>query len=421
MQRTLFRKSRNGIKDIFWHLRYKCDWMPKSKEVNLNVSDRQTAEKKRNDIINEAEKEHHGLIAPRAIREASKIEIKYHLKDFLSDNKTLGCSSYHIIHLNNYVNRLCLDCNWKYLGDIKADDFVKWRSVQSFSSKTLNHYLSGIKTFIIWLIRMNRIENNPLNFVRPIDRRRENKTFRRAFTENEIIKLLEVSSDTHRAIYLLALYVGMRWNEIRQLEWQDISFGEKPTVRMRASTTKNSKDAISELKDDVVKSLEKIKPEYAEGNIFLVFPRFRTMKKDWMAAGIPVIDKNGKRADFHSLRKTFCTMMFTSGIPQRIAQEAMRHSEARLTNQVYTDSSQLNTGAAIDMLPSISEITQKGKCPLIRPLNLVKNGHFLSFPVTNNENNSILQLIVNEANSHNLSLSVMDIKMVEAGGVEPPS
>ncbi len=129
MTRTLFKKSRiKGAKDKYWHLRYQCDWMPKSVEVNLKVTDRQLAEKKRDHIINEAEKEHYGIIAPRAIREAAKIDIADHLKDFLSDLKTLGRASNYLVHLSNYVNRICLDCNWKYLSDIKADVFEKWRS-----------------------------------------------------------------------------------------------------------------------------------------------------------------------------------------------------------------------------------------------------------------------------------------------------
>ena len=144
------------------------------------------------------------------------------------------------------------------------------------------------------------------------------------------------------------------------------------------------------------------------------------MKNDWQAAGILVVDK-GIRVDFHSFRKTFCTMMFKCGVSQRVAQEAMRHSEARLTNQVYTDCSQLNTSAAIDILPSIDEMVQKEKCPPIWPPNLVKSCHSLSFSVKNNEDNSSLQLVLNEDISHHLSLLDIKMKMVEAGGVEPPS
>ena len=41
-----------------------------------------------------------------------------------------------------------------------------------------------------------------------------------------------------------------------------------------------------------------------------------------------------------------------SGAPPRVAQEAMRHSDSRLTEQTYTDCSKLHVRAAINALPS---------------------------------------------------------------------
>ena len=49
----------------------------------------------------------------------------------------------------------------------------------------------------------------------------------------------------------------------------------------------------------------------------------------------------GRFSDFHALRYTFNTWLHTNGVPQRMAQELMRHSDLRLTDQVYLDSSLL--------------------------------------------------------------------------------
>ena len=49
----------------------------------------------------------------------------------------------------------------------------------------------------------------------------------------------------------------------------------------------------------------------------------------------------GRFSDFHALRYTFNTWLHTNGVPQRMAQELMRHSDRRLTDQVYLDSSLL--------------------------------------------------------------------------------
>ena len=70
-------------------------------------------------------------------------------------------------------------------------------------------------------------------------------------------------------------------------------------------------------------------------------PRFATLIKDLGAASIPYIDESGRYADFHALRYTFNTWLQTNGVTPIIAQELMRHSDRRLTDQAYLDSSLL--------------------------------------------------------------------------------
>ena len=77
-------------------------------------------------------------------------------------------------------------------------------------------------------------------------------------------------------------------------------------------------------------------PVFKEG-----VPRCVTLQKDLKAAGIPYIDESGRYADFHALRYTFNTWLQTNGLLPRMAQELMRHSDRRLTDQVYLDTSLL--------------------------------------------------------------------------------
>jgi integrase len=70
-------------------------------------------------------------------------------------------------------------------------------------------------------------------------------------------------------------------------------------------------------------------------------PMMARFRADLEAAGIPFKDSLGRRVDFYALRKTFCTVMHRKGVPIRVAQELMRHSDPRLTGEVYTDTSAL--------------------------------------------------------------------------------
>ena len=55
----------------------------------------------------------------------------------------------------------------------------------------------------------------------------------------------------------------------------------------------------------------------------------------------------------HALRTTFGTLLSRGGVPLRTAQAAMRHSDPKLTANVYTDPKLLDVHGALDALPSL--------------------------------------------------------------------
>jgi hypothetical protein len=64
--------------------------------------------------------------------------------------------------------------------------------------------------------------------------------------------------------------------------------------------------------------------------------------------------KNGEAVDVHALRHTFGTLLSKGGVAPRTAQSAMRHSDMRLTMNVYTDPRLLDIAGAVDALPMLS-------------------------------------------------------------------
>jgi len=80
---------------------------------------------------------------------------------------------------------------------------------------------------------------------------------------------------------------------------------------------------------------------------------YRTLDRDLAAAGIPKRDADGKQIDVHALRHTFGTLLSVGGVAPRTAQAAMRHSELRMTMNVYTDPRLLDTAGALNALPSL--------------------------------------------------------------------
>ncbi|MGA7273660.1 MAG: tyrosine-type recombinase/integrase, partial [Candidatus Udaeobacter sp.] len=67
--------------------------------------------------------------------------------------------------------------------------------------------------------------------------------------------------------------------------------------------------------------------------------------------GIPYKDAQGRRADFHALRRSMNTHLGQRGVDAQTRQEIMRHSDIRLTLDVYTDKLMLPLAEAIEKLP----------------------------------------------------------------------
>lgn len=80
---------------------------------------------------------------------------------------------------------------------------------------------------------------------------------------------------------------------------------------------------------------------------------FRILNRDLRLAGIPKCDERGRTLDVHALRTTFGTLLSKGGVAPRTAQAAMRHSDIRLTMQVYTDSKLLDVRGALDAPPAL--------------------------------------------------------------------
>ncbi len=82
----------------------------------------------------------------------------------------------------------------------------------------------------------------------------------------------------------------------------------------------------------------------------------RIFDRDLAAAGIVKADAEGRTVDVHSLRHTLATMLSQAGVRPRTAQKLMRHSDIRLTMNVYTHlhlADTADTAGAVEALPTI--------------------------------------------------------------------
>src|SRR5947207_2223713 len=338
--------------------------MPVDRWKSLGVTDKQVAEKRAQEFIREKEREAAGILEPKRIRDAALRSLAAHLQDYLADlekRNRAGRNGRGGRQLKMRVTTLLNDCKWNVAQNISADSFIAWRSRQEKSARTLNYYLQAMFSFLNWLERTGRIKGNPLKFVGKIEERGKLKRTRRALTDDELRRLV-AGSDWRGVVYFVAARTGLRQEELRQLVWDDLRLEEEvPYVRVRVVCAKNKTEEHVALVPEICEALKSLRPSKCAPTA-LVFergvPLAKRLRADLEANGIAYQDELGRYADFHALRYTWTTFLQRNGIAQRFAMKLLRHSDIRLTANVYTDESQLPIYEAIKNLPRLVDYTQ---------------------------------------------------------------
>ena len=132
-----------------------------------------------------------------------------------------------------------------------------------------------------------------------------------------------------------------------------------PFIQLRADVTKNGKADQLPLHADLIALLQSWKPRQVEEAVFAQIPGMKAFRRDLQAAGLDA------GIDFHSLRHTYCQLLVRAGVSLKLAQQLMRHSDPRLTSNIYGRMGILDTSKAIQDInlgkslstPAVAEMT----------------------------------------------------------------
>jgi integrase len=419
VEKRKFRKGGSVQETSCFYLRYRFGDMPVDKWKSLGVSDKQAAESLGRKFFEEQQQEASGIIVPKLMRDAAQRPLVEHLNDYESDLVTRGRAGRGgrgARLLKARIARLLDDCLWTLAGQVSADSFVKWRDRQKpVSARTKNHYLQGMISFLNWMERMGRIKSNPLKFVGKVDERGQRVRERRAFTVEELRKVV-LGSGPRGIIYFTAAATGLRQEELKQLLWRDILLEAiYPHIVVRVETTKTKTEKPVYLMPEIVEALNDHRPAHCSPSD-LVFPngipRASRLKVDSERVGVAYRDERKRYADFHALRYMCATFMRKHGISDNFATKQMRHQSIRQTDG-YTDESQLPIYEAIKALPPLLGYTQ------IRAQILGANGQIVAQSGATVEGTKLAQVVVNEAVCHGLAHCGAVVDLERAKGFEP--
>jgi integrase len=234
---------------------------------------------------------------------------------------------------------------------------------------TSNGYATAIKSFTRWLLVKERIGRDPMISLARLNAATDRRHARRALAESELRTLLTstetsdrvfrgLSGPDRKALYALAMTSGFRAKELASLTPASFFLdGDRPAVIVRAGYAKNRREAVQPLPLDVGLAFQEYLADIPREKI--VWPgqwyvdAAEMLRGDLDAAGIAYRDEAGQVIDFHALRHSYVTLLSRSGVSPKHAQELARHSDPKLTMNVYTHLGLYDLSDAVNDLPCL--------------------------------------------------------------------
>ena len=229
---------------------------------------------------------------------------------------------------------------------------------------------------------LNAARNRPLLDAMTIRRgKRKGQTV--GIVREDVRDRLQWLGRERELIYKTLALTGLRKNELASLTIGQLHLdGERPFAELKAFDAKNRTEATIPLRRDLANELASwIKDRSqnervdvlrfnavadtaihrtntiklaSETRLFRVpVELVKILNRDLKLAGISKRDDRGRVLDVHCLRGTFATLLSKGGVPLRTAQAAMRHSDPKLTANVYCDPHILDVHSALDALPTL--------------------------------------------------------------------
>jgi integrase len=343
------------------------------KRVPLGTTDKRIAQTKANDIERATQLGYD----PQRHAKARNQPILGHLIAYEDSLRAKGRAPTHVGIVGGRLRKLVTGVGIKTLADISTTAIENWLAgrqkttpdgKRGMSNQTRKHYAVTLNAWGRWLVAADLAARNPFAGVRrnlntDADRRRR----RRALTADEAARLVAAAGASRRKIggmsgpdrrlfYLVALTTGYRKSELGSLEPESFQLDhDPPIVVLSGDRTKNGAEAMQPVPPTVADELRTWLATKPAGQV--LFPvagkkRKAMLNHDLRAADVePVVD--GKTVDIHALRVSYITSLVVAGTPLPMAQKLARHSDPRLTSNVYTSATLGDLGRYVAALPVV--------------------------------------------------------------------
>ena len=351
------------------------------------------------------------------IRHASpdrdQLAISPQLELYLKHLRQRDVSKKQLENLKLRLEKTIKACEFSYVTDIAGqpiEDYLAKRREAGLAKQTSNHYRQAMHQFCGWLCKRSLIKVNPVTEIPKLNVDTDRRHDRRAILADEFQRLIlaaesgrpvqTIDGIDRAIIYILAASTGFRRGEISSLTLGSFEFDAMPPrVTVEAAYSKRRKKDVQVLPLEVAGKIREWLELRIPKHETLLFPLSKKtcgtdrktsemMKHDLQtarAAWIAEVEEanteererreatdyltyensGGLFADFHANRHTFITNLSRANVSPKVAQTMARHSDIRLTMNIYTHT---DLGEKVDAVAKLPSFRAPTKATTEKPL-----------------------------------------------------
>ena len=390
------RSSAKGKKRTAWYISY-FDHTGR-RRTRKGYSDKGQTERLAAKLEEEAQLIRDGFKLPGDESDAKPMTV--HLTDFERHLRNRDVSDEQIEIVCSRLRKMIEACQWERSVQIRPaeiENYLGARRVDGLSKQTSNHYVRSIKQFCKWMVDTKRMPESPVASIPTLNAKTDRRHARRPLSGDEFAKLVaaaelgksieSIPGPDRAMMYILSAWTGYRKGEIGSLTLSSFDLeGDPPTVTVEAQYCKRKRRDTQALHVDVVIRFREwlaasrdVAPKSALFPVSAKFPGgvdrktakmmrrdLAAARKDWIEQAetdkeralressdfLVYKDSQGRFADFHANRHTFITNLSRAGVSPKTAQTLARHSDIRLTLDIYTHTDLAEKFDAVGRLPA---------------------------------------------------------------------
>ena len=404
---ALYVESKNGpriIEESGCYIARFTDATGRYRERSTGCRDLRAAEHKLNTWLQEVEKIKAGILTQEEFEVSKRVNdaIDDQLENYEQYLHAKGVTKIHLKSTRSRIEKVCEACKFRRMIDMNSTSLLRWlnqRANEGMGARTRNSFRIAMVSFANWAVSQNCLANNPFARVPKACESGDRRHDRRALDATEVKRLLKAAEERplyektlvrkgkrkgetyadirdtvreqaaidgleRKLLYATLIYTGLRKSELASITVGQVFLDhEIPHIVLKAKDEKARRGATLPLHPELVPHLRKwlqCRQIALRDKLFNVPKALdKILNRDLAFAGIAKRDSLDRVVDVHALRHTHATLLAKGGVSPKVAQSAMRHSDIRLTMNVYSHLELNDIAEGVSKLPDFLSETKE--------------------------------------------------------------